>query len=301
MGVNLQKIKKWTNMILGRSVYHVNQDEGKLYSKTEVKGYYNNLTEKITRFGEKGVLVPSTIVDTGEEIYFPIAIFQYGLAAYDLYLRDASEEMKAIVIACADWAVDNQDEKGRWVTFAYENAEMPYSAMAQGEAISLLIRANHLTKSQKYTDPTHRAYKYMITPIEKDGPTKYVDNKVYFYECPADPLILNGWIFSLWGLWDYVIEYNNSEAKVILQKTINTLENELNRFDLKYWSKYEDGIRIASPFYHSLHIAQLKVMFVLTGKPVFKYYADKWEQYQKNWFNRKRAFIVKAMQKIFQE
>jgi heparosan-N-sulfate-glucuronate 5-epimerase len=30
--------------------------------------------------------VPMTIVDTGEQIYFPIAVFQYGLGAYDLYL-----------------------------------------------------------------------------------------------------------------------------------------------------------------------------------------------------------------------
>lgn len=47
MGVNLFKIKKWTKMLRGNSVYHVNQNEGKYYSKTEVKGYYNNLTDKV--------------------------------------------------------------------------------------------------------------------------------------------------------------------------------------------------------------------------------------------------------------
>ena len=301
MSVNLQKIKKWTNMMLGKSSYHVNQDEGKLYSKTEVKGYYNNLTEKITKYGKPGELIPKTVVDTGDEIYFSIAIFQYGLAAYDLYLDNKSEEMKKIVIACADWAVENQDDEGRWVTFAYENTNMPYSAMAQGEAISLLIRANYLIETDRYTATIEKAFEYMLKPLEDGGPTKYEDEKVYFYECPADPLILNGWIFSIWGLWDYVKEYKNSNAGTILQRTLKTLEVTLPKYDIKYWSKYEDGRRIASPFYHALHIAQLNVMYELTGIEVFQEYAIKWNHYQESWINRSRAFAKKAFQKVFQE
>ena len=298
MGVNLQKVKKWTNMMLGKSSYHVNQNEGKYYSKTEVKGYYNNLTEKITRFGKDGVLVPTTVVDTGEEIYFSIAIFQYGLAAYDLYLENSSESMKDIVLACAEWAVQNQDKEGRWVTFAYENAEMPYSAMAQGEAISLLIRANHLLNNNIFDNTIHRAYSYMIKPLDEGGTTKYEENNVYFYECPADPLILNGWIFSLWGVLDYYKEYNNPDVEKILDQSIKTLEVSLPRFDIGYWSKYEDGKRIASPFYHSLHVHQLNVMYELTDNKLFKEYADKWEKYSNSWFNRSRAFVKKAIQKV---
>lgn len=301
MSVNLQKIKKWTNMMLGKSSYHVNQDEGKFYSKTEVKGYYNNLTEKITKYGKPGVMVPKTVVDTGEEIYFSIAIFQYGLAAYDLYLENKKDEMKQIVLECAKWAAKNQDDNGRWVTFAYENEKMPYSAMAQGEGISLLIRANHLLGSRDYDKYIHKAYKYMITPIEDGGTTKYDGNNVYFYECPADPLILNGWIFSLWGVWDYVKEYQNKEAAILLRKTLCSLEKALPKYDNSYWSKYEDGKRIASPFYHSLHIAQLNVMSDLTGRKVYKRYAIRWKKYQNSCLKRKKAFVIKVLQKVFQE
>ena len=35
-------------MVTGKSVLHVNQDIGKCFSTEEVKGYYNNLTEKVT-------------------------------------------------------------------------------------------------------------------------------------------------------------------------------------------------------------------------------------------------------------
>jgi hypothetical protein len=287
-------------MILGKSSYHVNQDEGKFYSKDSVKGYYNNLTEKITRFGKPGVLIPKTVVDTGEEIFFPIAIFQYGLAAYDLYLDKSNDEMKNIVSACADWAVKNQDEQGRWNTFSYENPSMPYSSMAQAEGISLLIRAKHLLNSSEYDATIHRAFEYMIKPIEDGGTTKYVGKKVYFYECPADPLILNGWIFSIWGLWDYVKEYKDSKAEDILYKTLKTLEDALPEYDLGYWSKYEDDKRISSPFYHSLHIAQLNVMYDWTGKEVYKKYADCWLMYKKSFFCPKWAFVKKALQKVLE-
>lgn len=62
-------------MVKGKSIYHVNQGVGKIYSKTELKGYYNDLTEKVT----KGLVIPSNevpinVVDSGEEIFFSIWI-----------------------------------------------------------------------------------------------------------------------------------------------------------------------------------------------------------------------------------
>lgn len=300
MGINFHKMKKWTNMILGKSSYHVNQNEGMFYSKTEVKGYYNNLTEKITRFGKPSVLVPKTIVDTGKEIFFPIAIFQYGLAAYDLYLSNSSDAMKNIVIACAKWAVENLDNQGRWDTFSYNHTDMPYSSMAQGEGISLLIRAKHLLKTDCYDSFIHRAFEYMIKPIENGGTAKYKDNRIYFYESPMFPLVLNGWIFSIWGIWDYVKEFKDANAEEILDKTLKALEASLPEYDIGYWSKYDDGKMLASPFYHSLHIAQLNVMFDLTGKEVYKVYKDRWLKYKNNFFFSKKAFVKKALQKVME-
>ena len=39
-----------------------------------------------------------------------------------------------------------------------------------------------------------------------------------FYECTDDPLILNGWIFSLWGVVDYCKYFNDSEVKNIFRE-----------------------------------------------------------------------------------
>ena len=194
-----------------------------------------------------------------------------------------------------------KNKHGSWRTFAYENPSHPYSSMAQGEGISLLLRAYLELEERKYLDTVKKAIKFMLLPIDKGGTTKYEGEDVYFYECTDDPLILNGWIFSLWGVVDYCKYFNDSEVKNILERTLKTLEQKLSDYDIGYWSMYEDGMRISSPFYHKLHIAQLNIMYELTGKDVYKTYADKFEKYQSNKIYKNIAFVRKAMQKIFKE
>lgn len=301
MGISLYKIKKWTKMLAGKSISHVNQGTGMIYSVDKIEGYYNNLTEKVTKREDLGNKVPMSSVDTGEIIYFPIEIFQYGLGAYDLYLLNSDKQMLIKVKAAADWAFDNQKGDGSWATFTYENPKHPFSSMAQGEGISLLLRAYLGLHDEKYIDAAKKAIKFMLLPLEQGGTTKYEGDNVFFYECTEEPLILNGWIFSLWGIMDYCKFFDDPNVKCILDKTLSTLERKLPDFDVGYWSMYEDGMRICSPFYHRLHIAQLSVMYELTSTNIYKLYADKFQEYQNNGINRKRAFMKKAMQKILQE
>lgn len=286
-------------MLTGNSISHVKQGAGSCYSKTEVAGYYNDLTEKVTK-DDPGILVPKYHVDTGEKIYFSIGIFQYGLAAYDLFLKTQDELYKNKLIACAEWAVTNQQNDGGWVTFAYENPEHPYSSMAQGEGISMLIRAHIETQDERYLTAVHKAKTFMLKPISDGGTTDYCGEDVYFYECTHDPLILNGWIFSLWGIYDFCKYTKNAKAHAVLEATLHSLKKKLPEFDMKYWSRYEDGKRICSPFYHKLHIAQLTVLYDLFGDPIYKEYADKWEAYRNSFWNPKRAFLKKALQKVFE-
>lgn len=286
-------------MMTGKSISHVNQGVGTCYSKTEVAGYYNDLTEKVTR-DDPDILVPKYHVDTGEEIYFSIGIFQYGLAAYDLYLTTHDEVYKNKVIACAEWAVENQQDDGGWITFAYNKPNAPYSSMVQGEGISLLIRAAILTGDNRYDESSNKAKDFMIKPINEGGTAEYNGQNVIFYEDTGNPVILNGWIFSLWGLFDYCKYNKNNEVEDIFERSLQTLKKQLSLFDIEYWSKYDVRRKISSPFYHKLHIAQLKVMYDLFGDEIYKEYALKWEAYQNSFWKKGRAVFKKAMQKIFE-
>jgi hypothetical protein len=72
----------------------------------------------------------------------------------------------------------------------------------------------------------------------------------------------------------------------------------MKSFTTSYWSNYDLGGRLAGPFYHHLHIAQMQAMWKLTGHAVFQDYADRWTKFEGKRLNRFRAFCVKAIQKI---
>ena len=300
MALSIYVVKKWIGILLGKSVFTVNQDEGKVYSKTDLAGYYNNLTEKITRFGLPGNEIPKRHVAEGMTIEFSIEIFQYGLAAYDLYLmtNDACylDKMKA----CADWALKNIDEKGRWATFPYKKPNQLYSSMAQGEGLSLLTRAYKVWGDLAYADAAKKAKEFMLIPVENGGTTVYENGNIYFYEYLHEDQVLNGWIFSAWGILDYAKCFNDKEAWDQWNNTVNAMAQKLPMYDKGFWSSYTDAQKLANPFYHKLHIAQLNVMYDLTGIEAFKKYFEIFSRYQNNWFYRKIAFLLKFIQKVLE-
>lgn len=300
MSVNLFKIKKWTNMILGHSSYHVNQKEGTCYSIAEIKGYYNDLTEKITRFGRRDNEVPITRHDNGIEEYFSIAIFQYGLAAYDLWLLTKEGHYIDKFKSCLKWALDNQQENGSWITFQSQNPDEPYSAMAQGEGISLLTRAYKEFGDQLYLERSQNAFDFLVTPRSRGGVCDISEDTLELYEYTYLPLVLNGWIFSSWGILDYYKASGNTKSKEYWHKTVNTIVKRLPDFDNGYWSKYNTDKNLTSPFYHRLHIAQLKAMHQLTGIEEFEAYSQRWEKQLRNPLIRAYSFVVKSIQKILE-
>ena len=86
MSFNLHLLKKWTNMVMGKSIYHVDQAKGAFYSKEDVVGFYNDLREKVHKRDDSAE-IPNTVTDDGRTIYFPIEVAQYGLGAYDIYIE----------------------------------------------------------------------------------------------------------------------------------------------------------------------------------------------------------------------
>lgn len=290
-------------MLSGKSVWHVNQDLGKVLSKTEIKGYYNNMTEKVIMMPEfiDSEEMPQLNLKGGKFTFFPVAIFQYGFGCYDLYLLKKETKYVKKFLQCADWALDHQDEKGRWNNFSHYTPEAPYSSMAQGEGASLLVRAYKFTGEPKYLDAAKKALDFMLLPLEVGGTTKYEGDDAFLMEYTYSGIVLNGAIFSWWGLYDYVLTVSDKgKYKHALEITLKSLIKVLPKFSNSYWSIYSlDGL-IASPFYHNLHVAQMKAMYQLTDNVIFYDYANRWERQQKNKFCKGIAFINKSIQKILE-
>ena len=303
MALSLYQIKRWFFMLTGKSVWHVNQDLGKHFSKDEICGYYNNMKEKVTKMPEllHSSELPKLNLDGGKFTMFPVAIFQYGLGCYDLYLETHEECYIKKFMQCVQWTVKHQDEKGRWNNFSHYKPEYPYSSMAQGEGTSLLVRAYKHTGDSSYIEAAKRAIDYMILPLEKGGTSKYINDDIYLMEYTFKGMVLNGSIFSWWGLYDYVLATKDTGGyKSIMDVSLNSLVKVLPNYKGSYWSVYsEDGL-IASPFYHNLHIAQMQAMYQLTGVDIFNDYSRRWKMQQENPFCKTFAFFKKAMQKIME-
>lgn len=304
MAITIHQIKRWYLILSGKSIWHVNQNIGKYFQKNNIKGYYNNMIEKVTRMPEllAGDELPKLDLEGGKSTVFPVAIFQYGLGAYDLYLKTCNECYASKFMQCVNWAIEHKDEKGSWNNFSHYCPDTPYSAMAQGEGVSLLIRAYKHTGKADYLDAARNALEFMLLPLTDGGTTKYEGDDMYLMEYTFKGMVLNGSIFSWWGLYDYVLVTKDvGRYKDMMDRTLKTLIKILPEFKCSFWSIYSlDGL-IASPFYHNLHIAQMQAMYQLTGEKIFEEYATYWGRQQKNPFCRSLAFIKKAFQKIIEK
>lgn len=290
-------------MLTGQSILHVNQGVGKCYSVNEVKGYYNDLTEKVTREPEllESLDLPKLKTPKSEIIEFPTAIFQYGLGAYDLFIQTGNEKYLKKVRQCAEWAITKQESDGAWNNFFYIYPDHPFCAMAQGEGASLLVRAYLAFEESSYLAAAEKALDFMLRGVEEGGVTQYDGDDLILLEYTHRPPVMNGWIFALWGLTDYLKVGMNMKFEKSYKSTIRTLAKKMNDFEYPFWSKYDISGMIASPFYHHLHVAQMYAMYDLTKENCFRNCADRWAKQEKNACGKSLAFIIKAFQKIFEK
>lgn len=264
-------------------------------------------------FDENGIPLLDYKGKIGKQ-YNPIAIAQYGLGHYNLYKKMEIKNLE-IAIKQANWLVDNLETNQQGVKvwmhhFDWEyrdKLKAPwYSALAQGSGISLLVRIFNEIKEEKYLQIVEEAFRSLLTTIDKGG-VLYVDKNGYYWleETIVNPPthILNGFLWTLFGVWDYWLLTNDESAKNLFDRCIKTLKNNLKKYDTGFWSLYEQsGTKIkmlASPFYHSLHIVPLRILYKMTVEPIFKEYAEKWKKYKQNWFYRNLALIYKIIFKIF--
>lgn len=300
MGLSIYNIKKWAKMFEGKSVLHVDQSMGRVFEADALKGYFNDLTQKVLMQPQyvESTDLPTVKTEQGEDILFPVAIFQYALGCWDLYLLEKEEKYRKKFLDCAEWTIKTQEATGAWNNFFFAYPEHPYGAMAQGEAASVLVRAWTLTKDDVYLSAAKRAIEFMLKPVEQGGTSQYDNDHLVLLEYTHLSAVLNGWIFSLFGLYDICLACSETKYEDALRKTLRTLEETLDKFDRGYWSNYDLDNHIASPFYHHLHIAQMKALALVTGKRIYADCGKKWKVEEGSGLKKLRATAVKGYQKI---
>jgi heparosan-N-sulfate-glucuronate 5-epimerase len=290
-------------MVAGTSYYHKPQRLGRVFSVSELEGYYNDLTTKTEWTGESdGEGIPLVVLANGHRVHFAITIVQKALGHWDRWLLTQRLADKEEFLCLSSWLLSRQDERGGWPVWSDVGASSasPYSAMAQGECISAFIRAWKITGKSKYIEGARRALHLLELPVNEGGTAIYNDPDVFLEEIPSVPhsLILNGWIFALFGLRDFWLGTADVETREFFLRSLATLKRNFQRYDAGFWSCYDLQGHLASPFYHDLHIHQLRALAMIDNDPIILAHRDRWSRYRKNLGNRVRAFCLKAAQKL---
>ena len=285
-------------------------------SKDELGPYYMTFEDKARYRGPKdkdGIILFDYYFDIGRQ-YNPLSVAQYGLGHYNLYLKTGKAEHLDIAEAQAEWLIKNLEpnEKNIYVWkhkfpwhYKQNLASGWFSAHSEGAGISLLARLYQETKNTRYLNCAEKAFVSLQTKIE-DGGVKFTDTEhnVWLEEYLINPPthILNGFLWALWGVWDYHLLTRNLDAKNIFDACVATLKKNLSAYDNGFWSLYDLSKQkmkmIASPFYHKLHIVQLTATGLISGEPVFREYADRFKKYEQSRLNRARALIHKTIFKL---
>ncbi|TDS18645.1 D-glucuronyl C5-epimerase-like protein [Maribacter caenipelagi] len=230
-------------------------------------------------------------------IYYPVQYTQVALHYYSNYSKTKSERIKNLFLQQASYIKESlvvKDEFGVWeckTLISPYDLEAPWaSSMAQSFGIGVMLQAYSLTKDKSYLFAAKQAlnsYEVLI----KDGGIKSIWDGYVHYEEYADSTshVLNGYIFSLGGLYYYYQLTGSKQALSLFEQGIESLSVKLKDYDAGFTSFYSlithtgqypyDSANGTRPdHYHELVVQQLATLYVWTGNRIFYEYAYKFYQ-----------------------
>jgi hypothetical protein len=276
---------------------------GKHLTRTGTGGYYIDFRVK--------ALSPTWPPD-----WFPypgfhryMGISQWGLGSYERYLSGEGEVWLDGSVRAANHLLETQERDGRasggWLepqAYGHTYVVRPpwLSAMAQGQCASLLVRMYAETHVDAFADVARRALQPMMVTSDRGGVQSALDGGMFLEEYPTNPpsFVLNGGIFALWGAYDVATALGDDSARRIFSETVETLDENLSRWDIGFWSRYDLFPHrlpsVASYFYHFLHIHQLRALSLLEPERRFGAVADRFASYAASRVSRLRALAHKV-------
>jgi len=244
-------------------------------------------------------------------VYNPITIAQYGLHQLALFASGNDSAFSTQALLMADWLAEHletwQNTIGAWVfdfDLPFYGPRRPWiSALAQGQGLSLLLRAGQLQPGAAYEEACQRAVRAFYFTVAQGGvASNFPGGALAFEEYPTrEPsLVLNGILFALLGLHDYAQYFGDARAHECFAAGVLGVKQNLFRYDTGYWNLYDlhRSRRLASPMYVDIHVRLLRAFATITGEDAFAKTAGKWQRYLNSSFCRARFYGGKVVEKI---
>jgi len=255
------------------------------------------------KFDENGVPM---IGLEDEFIYSPVNICQYGFMLHANYMENPSsktlQQLKNLLNKLDELKTESADKAVWWSTHfdkKYHIQPPHASAMTQGECISFYLRMYQILNDTSLLETAIKSYNFLDVAYSEKGVKRIdQDGNLWYEEFPSDPpsYVLNGFIYTLFGLYDLYRVTKRVDVKEKIDQCIKTLNSNLAKFDAGYWSYYDLLKKELVRYYYqkNVHVPQLRVLHIMTKDTIFKKYADKWERQLKPW----NYLFVKIMYRI---
>lgn len=239
-----------------------------------------------------------------------VDVIQYGLGCLERHLGSPDPGWLAAATAAGEYLVATQrpdagPRRGAWLhdqplPHTYDLPVPWVSAMAQGEAASLLVRLHDATGRLRFGDAAVAALGPMRFLTQDGGASAVLGAGRLPEEYPSSPPshVLNGAVFALWGLRDVAVALGDVRAGRDFEQGAATLAGNIHRWDTGRWSRYDlfphSRVNVASPAYHRLHVDQLRVMDLMAPDDRFRQARERFEEYAGSTPLRARAFAAKV-------
>lgn len=234
-------------------------------------------------------------------------IAQWGLGAMTRYSKSHNPTELAKARKAADWLLAHQSQNGGFPLMFDHHHPDPrgfqlkapwYSAITQGNAMSLLVRMYGETGDTRYLDSAERALLLLEIPVASGGLQGELNGMPWFEETP-DPAkpshIFNGSIFALLGIGDLYAATGNRMAGMLWGAGEESLRKNLRFYVIATtpedatlphpWSVYElqhngfpEKPHYLTDFYMGVHIKLMREMAMRTGQMEYSMIADQWEK-----------------------
>ncbi|MGH2498163.1 MAG: glycosyltransferase [Ktedonobacteraceae bacterium] len=173
------------------------------------------------------------------------------------------------------------------------------SALIQGQAISVLMRAFALCGESDLLDCARRAARTLERDILDGGVCAPLPgNGIFFEEFGVYPAshTLAGMVFALLGLFDYLELKDDPGLTLLLVRAHDSLHSFLSEFDTGYWTRVNLLNRhLAASYQHKQQVYLLEMLAQTLHCETCVTVAARWRQYSQCMVSRTRADIMRVV------